>query len=155
MSENCQLEKALLQNLACQPIWSIRVRGKMKPIYLFFYKKQRPTMANSNQSPLERSVSARSHLGLSCMAMFKRARRHVRIGGAVPELRMRTSHMTYQCSPECNQTWTRMHLLLILQLGFFFSLFLWLGANCVHVCLLAVEEWQCLNFNMKARTCLL
>lgn len=25
----------------------------MKTIYLFFYKKQRPSMANSNKSPLE------------------------------------------------------------------------------------------------------
>lgn len=30
--------------------------------------------------------------------------RHVRIGVVVAELCMRTSHMTYQCSPECNQT---------------------------------------------------
>jgi len=34
----------------------------------------------------------------------KKKLRHVRIGVAVAELCMRTSHMTYQCSPECNQT---------------------------------------------------
>lgn len=34
----------------------------------------------------------------------KKRLRHVGIGAAVPELWMRTSHMTYQCSPECNQT---------------------------------------------------
>lgn len=94
--------------------------GRWRPIYLFFYKKQRPAMANSNKSPLQRSESAGRRSGLSCMAMIKRAWRHVRIGVAVPELCMRTSHMTYQCSPECNQTWTRIYLLLILQLGFFF-----------------------------------
>lgn len=31
--------------------------------------------------------------------------------------------MTYQCSPECNQTQTRIYLRLILQLGFFLFIF--------------------------------
>lgn len=127
--------------------------GRWRLVYLFFYKKSRPAMANSNKSPLERSGSARSCSGLSCMAMLKRARRHVRIGVAVPELCMRTSHMTYQCSPECNQTWTR---ILIVQLWYFFSLLLWLEecASCVCVCLLAVEGWQCLQFPYESKNML-
>lgn len=150
MSENCHLQEALLQNLTYLSIWSLRFWGKMKA-HIFFYKKQRPTMANCNKSPLERSGSAGSCSGLNCMAMLKRVWRHVRTGVAVPELCMRTSHMTYQCSPECNQTWTRIYLLLILQLGFFFfiseirrmcQLCAWVSSGSGGMTVLTVSIWK-------------
>lgn len=82
----------------------------------------------------------------------KKRLRHVRIGVAVSELCMRTSHRTYQCSPECNQTWNRIYLLLILQLWFFFFLVWWLeecASLCVCVCsdsgrmkVLTVSIWK-------------
>lgn len=63
-------------------------------------------MANYNKSCILLILEwdSENPFGTEVYDNVKKSLRRVRSGVAVAEMCIRASHMTYQCSPECNQT---------------------------------------------------
>lgn len=93
----------------CISVLKSQIMGADECPYIYFsLKKQLPTVASYNKScnivnSGEEWISNKL-FRTELYDNVKKRLRHVRTGVAMAELCRRTSHMTYQCSPECNQT---------------------------------------------------
>lgn len=108
-NESCNLEEVMLQHLV-QLCFCTDARDsgrEMKAhIFIFFCKEYLPTMANYSKSCmlLMLELDSKNPFRTEVYDDVKKRLRRVRSGVVVAELCIRDSHMTYQCSPECNQT---------------------------------------------------